>query len=75
MLTMNVTEFKARCLQLLDKLASHEIEEVTITKRGRVVGVVKAPPTDTETWAEWRASMRGRVIMEEGFDPTAPACD
>ncbi len=38
MLTMNVTEFKARCLQLLDKLASHEIEEVTITKRGRGEG-------------------------------------
>lgn len=40
---INVTEFKAKCLSLFDEVGSGKIS-ITVTKRGRVVGVVSPPP-------------------------------
>jgi antitoxin (DNA-binding transcriptional repressor) of toxin-antitoxin stability system len=42
-LTINATAFKARCLDLMDQIASHKLSHVTITKRGKPVSVLRAP--------------------------------
>ncbi len=42
-LTINATAFKARCLDLMDQIASHKLSSVTITKHGKPVSVLRAP--------------------------------
>ena len=65
---INATEFKAKCLSLIDR-AHSKGEVITITKRGRVVaklvGDVKA---DDRPWL----ALRGQRARWKG-DPFAPA--
>ena len=81
---ISVTEFKAKCLELIDKLSRHEIASIEITKRGKPVAVVSAKvPAKPETLAEamaqvraWQASMRGSIrIIDPDFDLTEPIVD
>lgn len=73
--TMTATEFKAKCLDVLDRLAAHEFERVTITKRGKVVGVLMPPDNLVQDTQSLFGTMRGRVIIPPGFDLTAPALE
>jgi prevent-host-death family protein len=73
--TMSATEFKAKCLEVLDRLAAHEIEELTITKRGRPVALVTAPKTTEKDVRNLSGFMRGLTIIPKGFDLTAPVLD
>ena len=55
--TISATEFKAKCLSLLDQV-SRDGGTVTITKRGHVVGVLSAPKkakfkSSEGSWAGW----------------------
>ena len=68
---ISATEFKATCLDLLDQVASGAIEGVTITKRGRVVGVLR-PPEPTPAATGLFGCMRGTVIIAPGVDITEP---
>ncbi len=64
---VNATEFKAKCLSLIDRVSSKG-EVVTITKRGRVVArLVSALDTDDKPWL----ALRGTAILKG--DPFAPA--
>jgi prevent-host-death family protein len=69
--TITVSEFKAKCLKILDRLARRELERVIITKSGRTVGVLLPP--QTLAVQDVFGSMRGSVTIPEGFDLTAPA--
>ena len=40
-LTMSVAELKTACMAVLDQLAAREVDEVVVTKDGRIVGVMK----------------------------------
>jgi antitoxin (DNA-binding transcriptional repressor) of toxin-antitoxin stability system len=74
--TIAATEFKARCLEILDDLAARRVTEVRVTKRGRVVAVLTPPPEERPlTLDDIYGFMRGSVIFPEGFDFTAPALD
>ena len=73
--TISATEFKATCLDLLDRLNQGEWERVEVTKRGRVVAILTAPPTQAEAVAGLHGFMRGCVIMPDGLDLTAPILD
>lgn len=42
-LTINASAFKARCLELMDQIASHKLSQITVTKRGKPVSVLRAP--------------------------------
>ncbi len=42
-LVINATAFKARCLDLMDQIASRKLTRVTITKRGKPVSELRAP--------------------------------
>jgi prevent-host-death family protein len=72
--TITASEFKAKCLDLLDQLAARKLSRLCITKRGRVVAVV-TPPEDAEDVADLHGFMQGSVVAPEGFDFTAPVLD
>ena len=72
---ISASEFKAKCLDLLDQVGRGEIEELQVTKRGRVVARV-LPPHATSVPAEhWHGFMRGSVNIPDGYDLTEPASD
>ena len=63
------TEFKARCLALLDQL--HDTgKPITITKRGKVVATLQ--PAGDEDEKPW---MRLRGTLKHYRDPFKPAVD
>ena len=74
-LITNASEFKAHCLDILDRLASHTLERVTITKRGRVVGVLLPPDNEADAVRQLHGFMRGSVTVPSDFDLTAPVAD
>jgi len=66
---VNATEFKAKCLSLIDKVEANG-ETVTITKRGRVVARLVGPNMDLRPWL----ALRSTTADWKG-DPLAPAVD
>jgi prevent-host-death family protein len=73
--TINATEFKAKCLDLLDRLAARELTRVTVTKRGRVVAVLTPPDDDVAAVMQIHGSLKGSVQMPAGIDLTEPVLD
>jgi prevent-host-death family protein len=73
--TINASEFKAKCLDILDRLASRELERVIITKRGRIVAVLSPPEDQAAAVLQLHGFMRGSVTIPAGFDLTAPVVD
>ena len=73
--TISASEFKAKCLNILDRLANHELDRVIITKRGRTVGVLSPPNDREDAIRNIHGFMRGSVIVAEDVDLTAPALD
>jgi hypothetical protein len=81
---VSVSEFKAKCLELLDKLSRHEIDTIELTKRGKPIAVVNAkerpkPKTAEDVLAEFKAfqtRMAGSIkILDPTFDLTQPIVD
>lgn len=71
MITITATEFKATCLELFDRVASGALDGVTVTKRGRVVGVLR-PPEAPATSSSLFGRMRGTVVVASDVDLTDP---
>ena len=69
------TDFKAKCLDILDRLAAHKLTRVSITKRGRIVAVLTPPDDPQSAVRNLHGFMRGSVISPPGFDFTAPILD
>lgn len=68
-MNVNATEFKAKCLSLIDRAARGE--EVRITKRGRVVArLVPDADVGEQPWL----ALRGTPAVWHG-DPLVPAVD
>jgi prevent-host-death family protein len=73
--TVTVTEFKARCLELFDRLNERKLSKVTVTRRGRPVAVVSPiSPAEAEARAV-HGSMAGMVLLSPGVDLTQPVFD
>lgn len=73
--TITATEFKAKCLEILDRLGAHEIEKLTITKRGKPVAMLVAPESREQAVRNLSGFMRGSVLGLENVDLTAPVLD
>ena len=73
--SFTATEFKAKCLDILDQLAAHKLTHVTITKRGKVVAVLTPPEQSDKAIRELHGFMRGSVVAPPNFDFTAPVLD
>lgn len=72
---IGAAEFKAHCLEILDRLSAREVSRVTITKRGRPVAVL-VPPEDTQDAVrKIHGFLRGSVVIPSGTDLTASTLD
>jgi antitoxin (DNA-binding transcriptional repressor) of toxin-antitoxin stability system len=66
---IGVTEFKSRCLALVDDVAQGRISRLVLTKRNKPVAVVTALPQESdEIWG----AMKGSVRVAAGVDLTDP---
>ena len=72
--TITASEFKAKCLGLLDQLATRRLTRLSVTKHGRIVAIV-TPPDDVPNIRELHGFMRGSVVAPDRFDFTSPALD
>jgi hypothetical protein len=68
-LTISVTEFKAKCLALFAELESHRLTKVIVMRRGRPVAELTPP---NGILAPLFGAHRGSVVVPEGVDLTAP---
>jgi antitoxin (DNA-binding transcriptional repressor) of toxin-antitoxin stability system len=59
---VNVTEFKAKCLALLDDIGPHG-GSITITKRGKPLATVK--PAHRTAWKNPAGSLAGKLIIDD----------
>lgn len=73
--TFTATEFKAKCLDILDRLADHRLTRVAVTKRGKVVAILTPPEVSEAVARKLHGFMQGSVIAPDGFDYTAPVLD
>ena len=74
-LQIAASEFKAKCLDLMDKLAARKLSRIVVTKHGRPVAVLSPPPTAEEAADALFRFMKGSVVAPEDFDFTAPVLD
>jgi len=75
---ITATEFKAKCLELLDRVKSGSLKKVRITKRGREVGLLTGPESAVEEpWDPYSmfGAMKGQFIIPEEIDLTKPIYD
>lgn len=73
--TIAASQFKATCLEILDRMAERRMDEVAITKHGRVVGFLHPPPTEAAAVDALFGGMRDFTFVREGTDLTAPLLD
>jgi prevent-host-death family protein len=73
--TIGAAEFKAHCLEILDKLSAREVSRVTITKRGRPVAVLVPPEDAQEAVRQIHGFLRGSVVIPPDTDLTGPTID
>ena len=70
MVTINASEFKAKCLAILDEV-SDTGEAVVILKRGRPVAQLVPPPPSASRYAQ--DELRGSVIIKgDVLEPVLP---
>jgi antitoxin (DNA-binding transcriptional repressor) of toxin-antitoxin stability system len=67
--TISATEFKATCLDLLDRLSAVEWELVGVTKRGKVVAVLTAPTPRAPPMINLHGFVRNNVTGPALFQP------
>ena len=73
MRTLNATEFKAKCLRILDEVASTG-EPVTILKRGKPVAQLVPPQEPSPRYPQ--DELEGTVTYHEDISgPVLPATD
>jgi prevent-host-death family protein len=73
--TISVSEFKARCLDILDRLGRGQLDRVVVTKRGKPVAVLTPPEAEPAAVRGLHGFMRDSVVLPEGLDLTAPVAD
>lgn len=74
-LTLGATEFKAKCLGILDRIYRRELKKVVITKRGVAVGVLMPPIAEAAEVEQLPGFLRGSVVIPPEIDLTAPVAD
>jgi prevent-host-death family protein len=75
---ITATEFKAKCLDLLDRVNSGEIRKVHITKRGKEVGQLVMPKSDlAEPWNPHSifGCMTDETVLPDDLDIDGPIYD
>ena len=73
--TISVTDFKARCLDLLRRLGQRKLDRVTVTRHGAVLAVITPPPGAGESLRAFHGSMKDSTVIPSDLDLTAPVLD
>jgi antitoxin (DNA-binding transcriptional repressor) of toxin-antitoxin stability system len=71
-LRIPVSEFKAKCLSVLDQIEQRKIRRVVLTRRGKPLAEIG--PVKGKRAPLWGAH-RGQIEFVEGVDLTEPATD
>lgn len=71
-LTLNVTEFKARSLALLEDIATGRLSKITVTKRGKPLAVVSPSLVGREERSVGYGFMKDTIFIPPGVDLTEP---
>ena len=69
---ITATEFKAKCLDLLDRVQTGEIRRLRITKRGKVVAEVVPDQTARSGFIGWQ---KGSFVLPDDLDIDGPIYD
>ncbi len=69
-ITITATEFKARCLKIMDDLEARRIDSVTVTKRGKPSVLVTAPKD--LAWKPLHGAHSGKIWIAPDVDLTGP---
>ena len=72
---VSATEFKAKCLEILDRVSSRQVERVIITKRGNVAAVLVPPDATAEQVKQLHGFLRGSVKIPADLDLTKAVSD
>ena len=73
--TISASEFKAKCLDLLDRVNRGEVDRLIITKRGTPVAMLVPPRVQREQVETLYGLLRGTVVIPPDLDLTAPVID
>ena len=68
-LTVNVTEFKAKCLEHLRKLEAGRLRKVTVVRRGKPVAVVQSAAAASKPLTDSYGFMQGTLRLSPDYDP------
>jgi len=71
-LEINVTAFKAKCLELFKQLEARRYDKVVVTRRGKPIAELRATETKVP---ELYGAMKGSVIIPPGVDLTEPVLE
>jgi antitoxin (DNA-binding transcriptional repressor) of toxin-antitoxin stability system len=63
--TISATEFKTKCLEILDRISRRELERVVIIKRGQVVALLTRAGTEAAQVEPLQGFRRGAVLIPE----------
>ena len=69
---ITATEFKAKCLELLDRVQSGDIKRLRITKRGKSVAEVVPDQTARSSFFGWQ---KGSFDLPDDLDIDGPIYD
>jgi antitoxin (DNA-binding transcriptional repressor) of toxin-antitoxin stability system len=72
---VSASEFKAKCLDILDRIHSRELERVVITKRGIAVALLLPTEAEAAQVERLHGFLRGSVVTPPTVDLTAPIVD
>ena len=72
---LSVTDFKARCLELFDRLTSGSLDCIEITRRGKVVAIVKPPMPREQEARSAHGCLAGMAVIAPDVDLTRPVLD
>lgn len=73
--TLSVTDFKAHCLELFDRLTKGTLDCIEVTRRGKVVAIVKPPVAQEKEAQAVHGCMKGMALIASGVDLTEPVLD
>ncbi|MDZ4365139.1 type II toxin-antitoxin system prevent-host-death family antitoxin [Brevundimonas sp.] len=69
---ITATEFKAKCLELLDRVQSGEIRRLKVTKRGKSVAEVVPDSSGRSSFFGWQ---KGSFDLPDDLDIDGPVYD
>jgi prevent-host-death family protein len=70
--SLSISDFKTRCLDLLKQVGEGRIGTLTVTRHGKPVAVVTAPPSQVDEARSVFGAMRGKVHIPASVDLTDP---